>query len=697
MPDIRPLKPIDKLMPSMRDHAKAGFSLGALEALVDSWRGQTDWRMRADRAHAFYDMGKQLTPAIEQKIRREWGIEPRQTNLIHGVINGVLGQEAKARSDVKLEADQDEFVDVSDALSARLKEAQREANIDMAVSNAYASQVKGGIGWVEVSKASDPLDYQYRITDIHRNEIAYDMASRSDIGLMQARWQIRKRWQDLDEAIALMPEHETILRGATNGWDAFNMPTDGNMYSRYQVARENERATIMPREEWMDSRRKRIKFYEVWYRVPAEVVVLQIGPGRKVVYDKTNPLHVEAVSRGLTKLTKTVTRQIRMALFAGPHRLIDVATTRRRFPYIPFFAFRDDEDNSPYGMIEGMISPQEEFNERRQLFNWMLLARQVQIDDDALNQSMNTIKDIEGSIMRPDLMVVMNANRRNANGFKIGNDLQFQREQFEAMQDAKQLIQDVPKVYGTQLGNAAAGVTSGIANSLLIEQGLTTMGELNDNYRFGRKAVYEAVLDLIVEDHLEEDMQINIGNGSARRTIVLNSWDPQTGAPVNRVKDAPVSVGLSDVPNSPAFRMQEQQQLSQIITSLQGNPAAMNILAPAYIESSSLSGRKQIANALRRATGQPVEGDKQAQQEAEQMAKQLAQTNMQLDQAAKQAEIEKTTAEARLANSRAESLDDGSHLEMRRQSLLEMQPEVPPAANNDQLIQDAIREASGGA
>lgn len=689
---MKTLPALENRSASMRDHAgKDGFSLSALEDLVSDCQAQPDWRTRADTAHAFYDMGKQLTPELEHKIRRDWGIEPRQTNLIHGVINGVLGQEAKARSDVRVEADDDEFADVSDVCSARMKEATRESNADMGVSNGYGGQVKGGLGWVEVSRASDPLDYPYRVRDIHRNEMWYDFRAR-DIGLNDARWMVRKRWEDLDEAVAMMPEHEEVLKQAVNGWDMLNLPDDETTMIR--SAYNNERRTRILRDEWADSSRKRIKFFEVWYRVPAEVVVLHLSPTRRVVYDEANPLHVEAVSRGKVKISKSITRQIRMALFAGPHRLIDVATTRRDFPYVPFFAFRDDEDRSPYGMIEGMISPQQEFNERRQMFNWMLLARQLVMDNDALDMTKNTYKDIERSVMRPDFVAVLNANRLNktATAFKLGNELSHKAEQFEAMQDAKQLIQDVPKVYGSQLGNAPAGVTSGIANSLLIEQGMIAMGELNDNYRYARKKVHEQLLDLILEDHQDEEMQIVLGSGNNRRVVVLNTWDEQ-GQPKNRVKDAPVKVGLSDVPTSPAFRMQEQQQVATMIQALAGNPAALAILAPAYIEGSSLANRQAMADDLRRATGVPTAGDRQAQQKAQVEATQKAQIASQLQEADAVAKIEKTQAEARLANAKAEDHEDNGYLAARQQALIEMAP-PDPAANEDRLIAESMREAA---
>lgn len=688
----RPLPPVDRFAPSSRDEAeKDGYSLGALEQLVSDCIGQPDWRRRSDTAHAYYDMGKQLTDEQKRVIQVEMGIDPRQTNLVHGVINGVLGQEARARSEVRIEADDDDFEDTASVLSKSMHEARREACVDMAVSNGYAGQVKGGLGWVEVSRAMDPLDYAYRVQDVHRHEIWWDMRAKR-LDLSDARWLCRKRWQDMDEAVAMMPEFREILRSAINGWDLVNLPEDEDniLYRSYN----NERRTTIRRDEWCDTGRKRIKFYEVWYRVPAETVVLHTGPNKRVAYDEANPLHVEAVSRGRVKISRTVTRQVRMALFAGPHRLLDVATTRRCFPYVPFFAFRDDDDGSPYGLIEGMISPQDEYNERRQYINWMLKARQLVVDSDALDTDFNNVHDIARSVSRPDMVAVLNPGRRNTNGFKIGNDLTLQKEQIDVMQDAKQLIQEVPRIYSTQLGDAPSGVTSGIAINSLTEQGVMAMGELNDNYRFARKLVHEQILDLIIEDHLEEDLRVALGRGDTKRVVILNSWTPE-GAPLNRVKDAPIKVGLSDVPSSPAFRMQEQQQIAEMIRALGTNPAALNILAPVYIEGSSIENRKGIADDLRRATGQPVAGDKQAQQQAQAMQQAQQQRAQQIQEAALQAEMADKASKVRLNDATTTLRAAQAH--QVSQSIAAEQHGLQQADANgseDRDIQDALAEAT---
>lgn len=696
---------------SSRDFAKTGkFSLYALERMLRDCAEQPLWRTRAALASAYYD-GKQLTELQRWQIRQE-DLDERAINLIHPVINSVLGQEAKSRTDVKVEADDDDYADVSEVVSAKLKEAERETRAHMAVSDAYASMVKKGLGWVGVSKNSDPLAYPYRVESVPIDEIWWDWRGQRGPTLLDGcRWLVRKRFIDLDELQANMPQHKDILYQSANGWANW-LDSAGNLLGepdQFELAgafeQERRFSLTVSRRDWLDSARKMIALFEVWYRVPATVVVLHMSPTKKVPYDSNDPRHVEAVSRGLVKVSKGITSQVRRALYAGPHRILDEATTKRNFPYFPFFAFRDDDDKSPYGMIDGMIAPQDEYNERRLRIQWMLKARQVQMDSDAVDTNFNTIADIADSIMRPDLAVITNPNRMNKQGpaVRVSNDLSMQKEQFEVMADSKQLIQDTAGRYSSQMGNAQ--VQSGIANSILVEQGEQSMGEMNDNYVYGRHSVFEALVGEITSDLMEPRLQVPIGTGKTRRVVILNDWDPQTGMPVNQVKDSDIRTGLAETPNTPAHRQQTQQQVAQIIQALGNNPQATAILAPAYIESTSLPNRQQIADDLRKASGLPVPGDKNGQAQADAMQAQQVQQKMAQEQAAGAAAVdvnvanaERHRAAARESNAKAMQVEQllaagaaPAEVAETRAHAEQMQAQ---AANDDALINDALAEAA---
>ena len=708
---MNPVQPYDdRAGDESRDFAGAGkFSMYALERMLKDCRDQPDWRTRAKIAAAYYD-GQQLTPRQRALIEAE-NLDERVINLVRPVINSVLGQEAKSRSDVKVEADDEAHAEVAEFASAKLKEAERETSAHMAVSDAYASMVKKGLGWVHVSKNSDPLAYPYRFESVPVDDVWWDWRGQKGVTLTDhCKWLARKRFIDLDEIMAAMPQYAEVLKNSVTGWENWIDISSNQLGEPAEVALQqaysDERrfSLTVSSRDWVDSARKMIKLYEIWYRVPAMTVVLNMSPTKKVAYDAKDPRHVEAVSRGLVKVSKGATSQVRRALYAGPHRLLDEATDRKRFPYIPFFAFRADNDKSPYGLIDGMIAPQDDYNERHHRIQWMLKAKQAYMDSDALDTQYNSIKDIEQGIMRPDLVVITNPNRtnRNSTAVSVKNDLAMQPEQFSVMADSKQLIQDTAGRYASQMGSATA--QSGIANSLLIEQGEQSMGEMNDNYMSGRRASFECLVDFIIEDHRDGRLEVPVGSGKSRRIIVLNDWDPQ-GMPVNQVKDADIKTALAEIPNTPAYRQQTQQQIKDILQALGGNAPAVAILAPAYIESTSLQNRQEIADSMRKASGLPIPGDKNGQAQADAAMQQQQALQAQQAQALAQAAVdekaansERNRASARQSNANADLIEQRiaagvAPVDVDKTIAETEQIRSGGAANEDQLINDAMNEA----
>ncbi len=62
--------------------------------------------------------------------------------------------EARSRTDYKMTSDDESQAEIAEGLSARIKEAETESRADRAMSDAYSSMIRAGIGWVEVSRAN---------------------------------------------------------------------------------------------------------------------------------------------------------------------------------------------------------------------------------------------------------------------------------------------------------------------------------------------------------------------------------------------------------------------------------------------------------------------------------------------------------------------------------------------------------------
>ena len=653
-----------------------------LEDLLRDLEWEPQWRREADTNCAYYD-GYQKTPE-QQRLEAE-GQPVAVVNLISRTVNVMLGNEAKARTSWKLTADQDEFGDVSDAMQVKLTEAQRETYADMSISEAYASQAKAGLGWIEVSRVAELFSpFPYRCKPVHRNEIWWDWRAK-ELDLSDARYLVRKRWFDLDELEVMMPEFRPLFRyysGAS--WKGMSFTEALNSTEVMRQADDVRRAFKIESDEWLDTSRKRIKVFEVWYRVMRPCVAMILQDGTVKEFKPTDPMHAEAVSRGMVKLQRTFKRTLRMALFVGPHRVIDSVTERKNWPYIPFWAFRDDQDRSPYSMVSGMRYPQDEYNARRSRLMWLLQAAQVFADNDALDPTYNNLYDLAKEIMRPDAFVVTNKEARNGkDSIRIQRNTQMPREQSEVMMDAKNLVMEQPGVSATMMGDKTPGVTSGLAFNSLVTQSNIAIGDHDDNYRFGRRLVGEALAELIVEDMSRPNMQVKIGSGRRGRVVVLNTMDQQTGMPVNMVKAAPIKVALDEAPNTQAYKMQQQVQIGTALQAAGNDPIARAVLMPAFIESTDIQGREEYAKWMRQQYGVPQPGDRQEQEQADMQRAQQQQ---------KQAQLQDEAAQAELADKQASAMQKQTAAQLNQARVLEIQTRAAEVAANDP-VDDAIAEA----
>ena len=670
-----------------RDLAGAGMPLHELERLLGDMENEPNWRPEANKCADYYDHKQASAERIQRSL--ETGEPLTITNLIQRTVNGALGQEAKTRLNWKVEADSAAFSDVAAVLSERLHEFQREAKADMAVSEAYKSMLVSGIGWVEVSRNPDPLAYPYRCVAVHRNEVWWDwrakQADKSD-----ARWIVRQRWVDLDEAIVTMPQFRQVLEigchsGPITDAMARTFTTTRDQFESIYAAR---RSFSRVEEEWLDnSLRKRVRFYSVYYKAPKQEVALAFGT-RRVKFNPQNPLHAALLQGGGAKLVKGPSYEIRHAMFAGPYRLFDVALRTRKYPLIPFVCYSCDDDRSPYGLVHGMIGPQDEFNERRSRLLWLLKAKQVFVDNDALDTNFNDFHQVAQEAMRPDAMFVLNAKRTNANGLVINSNLGLQKEQADVMMNAQQLIQEVPGIYSSMLGNSQAGVTSGLAINSLVEQSIVALGETSDNYRTSRQDVGDLGMALAVEDLMEPGLQVEVGTGRKRRVVVLNATD-ERGLPVNQVEDAAVRTGLGDIPQTPAFRGQQQAFLTQAIQSLGNDPAARAILVPALLEASDIEHGPEYARWMRQQAGVP-EPDEMGDDEFAAMQQQREQA-MQGQQQAQQA----IAQSAQQANE-AKAAKDMTTAQLNQARAAEIAARLAAPPDHEAAIADALAEADQG-
>lgn len=590
--------------------AAGGLTTEKFLSFAEDVRDQpAGWRKACDKADDYYD-GNQIDPETMSDLQ-ESGMAPLINNLIKPTIDVVLGMEAKTRTDWRVTTDADKFQEVAEALSAEMATVERETRADRACSDAYAGEVKAGIGWVEVSRQSDPFKFKYRVATPHRREIDWDWRDREP-DLQNSRYLIRRRWFDLDEAKTYFPGKHQLLEAAGTGWSQHWFERNTEVAELLQ-AFDQERGWTLEEWEYRDTIRRRICLYEAWYRQLRRGYVIKLPDTRVVELNIDNPAHALAVARGLVKPMPAIYSKWGMAIFAGPHKLVDYGADRKRHPYIPFWGYRESLTGTPYGLIRSMLSPQDEVNARRRKLMWLLSAMRLQIDSDALDQRFNKFEDILRELARPDSVIVTDPNRLNKQGgIQIETNLQLAEAQFKIMVNAEESIQKVAGIFNALLGRDSAS-TSGVAIDSLVEQGATVLAELNDNYRYARRQVGDALLDLIREDIGNDEVEIIAGeDGRPKKSIVLNQreMDPELGMVMlkNQVANAGVRITLEDVPSTPSYRKQQFTMLAEVIKGMA--PEAQAVLTPYLLEHSDLPKRHKMAAEVRQALNLPsVDGE----------------------------------------------------------------------------------------
>ena len=570
------------------------------------------WRREADMDAEYYD-GNQLQHDVLDDMQR-LGMAPLIRNLIRPTIDVALGMEAKTRSDWRVQADDEKYQDVAEAMSVKLKEAERESRADRACSDAYAGQLKTGLAWAEVSREMDPFKYPYRVSAVSRREIFWDWRAKEP-DLADARYLVRRRWQDVDVLELMFPDQAEMITGL--GWSKANwdtpltdFPTIGGRSWQY------ERDVTIPESDWRDSTRKRLCLYEVWYRIWTRGYVIRTPDGRTVEVDLANPKHAQAIASGVIDPVPAIFPKMRLSWWIGPHRIADLPTPYKhgRFPYIPFWGYREDLTQIPYGLIRSMRSPQDEINARLSKMMWLMSAKRTIMD----STQVDDIDEYRREVARPDATIILSTRRKSeaAGGkFQIDDNMQLSTQQFEVMKDASDAIQKTAGVYQAMLGDKQnSGGTSGIAINSLVEQGTTTLAEINDNYRFARRLVGETLSELIREDLGQEPAVVNVDEkfGTKKRQITLNQPVTKNGVQMldNDVQRAMVKVALEDVPSTPTYRAQQLMMLTEMTKAMP--PQIQAFIVPFILESSEMPHRREIADQVRKALGIGENGQDQS-------------------------------------------------------------------------------------
>lgn len=627
---------IEQQAPITRD-----ITVEAYDRICRDIRNQPKWRLDSDVDADYYD-GAQTSIDVLQRLK-DAGIPPQDSNLIKPTINAVLGIEARSRTDYKVTSDDDQQAEIAEGLSAKIKEMETESRADRAMSDAYSSMIRAGVGWVEVKRAFNPLSYPYEVREVHRNDIFWDWTAREP-DLSDARYLRRDKWVDRQSALSMFADQADVIGNSWSGWNTVDVydGTDTSMARAY----ETEQVWGRTQEDYLNHSSGMVRLSELWYRYYEQAPVLMLPNGSAIEYDKDNEYHQAAVAQGVVQVQKSLLPRVRLSIWLGPHKLMDVPTPlpHGNFPYVPFWCFRKDRIRTPYGLIRDMRGPQDQILDLDILLYEILNSKRIEIDNDALDLTQNTYQEVAHNVASPRSVTILNSQRRNADGFKVTTDHALAAQVYQLVEERRGRIEAVSGVYRAMLGQDTQA-SSGIAISGLVEQGSTVLAEPNDNFRYARRRVGEMLIDFAKSDMIGKPTQISVQQGARKKVIYLNRevMTPQGPVVQNDIASSQVKVVLEDIPATPSFRAQQLQSLSQMVQA--APPEYQAVMFPAMVELSDIPNRHELAEQLRKVGNVPPPMTPEQDAMAMQQQQQIQQQMVQLGIAEKQAQIAKLQAE----------------------------------------------------
>lgn len=671
----------------IQDGADVPLTVNEFATIINEMINQPSWRLNADK-EADYADGNQLDSELLRK-QQELGIPPAKENIIGPAIAAVCGYEAKIRKDWRVTPDGDlGGQDVADVINFRLNQAEKRSGADRAMSRAFRPQIAVGIGWVEVTRAPNSLMFPIQCRYVHRNEIWWDMKNSDGCNpsLPTARWLLRRRWVERQRAAQMFPEHKDIITSSVENWFGDLAAADmmeGGHSTGLKAAIDANRAWTKVEDAWYNTENRTVCITEIWYRRWVPTLILKMKGGRAVEYDDQNPVHQAAVMSGNGKLVEELIPRMRQAYWMGPHMLHDSPTPHPhdKFPYVPFFGYTEDMTGIPFGLVRDMLFPQDNLNSSIAKLRWGMSSVRTERTKGAVAMSDH---EFRRTIARANADIILDASHMQTPGarFDVKRDFQLNDQQFNLMNDSRAAIGrlGVTTAFQGQTGTA----TSGIQEQTQVEQSQVSIADLMDNFEEARACVGELMMSMLIADMGEEEQQVVIEGDviNPPRTVVINKpeVDPLTKIPYrsNDIQRTRLKVSLDDVPSSSSFRAQQLNALSEAVKSMP--PEMQQVTMPFMLDLMDLPRKKEVVEAIRKATGQ---------QSPEQMREQIKQELM-TELKMRELDIKERVGDAQIRKLMAEAVQTGvqaAFSAMQGGAQIAMNPLIAPIA--DEIMKGA--------
>lgn len=637
--------------------------------LAEASRQSANRAMMA-KSEAFYD-GNQYEFEDAQELR-DRGQPVVVYNEVKPTIDWLIGTERKTRVDFMVVADDEgEEADNDATLKTKLLKYLDETN-RASFERSYAAEdaFKAGIGWMEVGLRGDkngtPI---YLGAESWRNILWDSMATKRD--LSDTRYLFRIKVVDLDVAIALFPDKKDKLEAcAQNGDDAEilrNWLGTGLIAGLDAFSSTDDKLDYLTAKPVdMFNTRERVLLLECWSREPFHNK--EPGP-----YGIADPM----------------TWRIMCSIMTEKDTLIESWSPFKhdRFPFIPYWAYRNKRTGLPYSPICQLMGPQEALNHRMSRSLYEASANQLLMEEDSFNPEVMDIDEIRAELDDPHGTAVFARGALAGGKVRDRDNNASAQFQLNLAQYDMNSIRQMSGVTGENRG-LDTNATSGRAVLAKQEQGSLITMELFDNLLFARQMEGEMALSLS-EQFITQPMTVRTSGDSGKREYTRIN-DPQPdGTYLNDITQRQAHFTVGEQAWKQSFAEAAFEQLMQVMTQLASAAPqiVVNLLDVIFEMHPNLPRKQTILKRIRSVNGQADDSGKMTpEQQAEmQQKQQMAQAQFEAQMAQLQAQIREAQAKGEKleADAMAKRLE-GLYLSAQAAQVLSMAPQITPVA--DELL-----------
>jgi hypothetical protein len=637
--------------------------------LAEASRQSANRAMMA-KCEAFYD-GNQYEFEDAEALRAR-GQPVVVYNEVKPTIDWLIGTERKTRVDFLVVADDEgEEADNDASLKTKLLKYLDETN-RASFERSYAAEdaFKAGIGWIEVGLRGDKSGAPVYIgAESWRNVLWDSMATKRD--LSDARYLFRIKVVDLDVAIALFPDKKDKLEAcAQNGDDAEilrNWLGTGLIAGLDAFSSQDDKLDYLTAKPVdMFNTRERVLLLECWSREP---------------FHNKEP--------GPFGIADPMTWRIMCSIMTEKDTLIESWSPFKhdRFPFIPYWAYRNKRTGLPYSPICQLMGPQEALNHRMSRSLYEASANQLLMEEDAFNAEVMDIDEIRAELDDPHGTAVFARGALAGNKVRDRDNKQAAQFQLNLAQYDLNAIRQMSGVTGENRG-LDTNATSGRAVLAKQEQGSLITMELFDNLLFARQMEGEMALSLS-EQFITQPMTVRTSGDNGRNEYTRIN-DPQPdGTYLNDITQRQAHFTVGEQAWKQSFAEAAFEQLMQVMTQLASAAPqiVVNLLDVIFEMHPNLPRKQAILKRIRSVNGQADDSGKMTpEQQAEmQQKQQMAQAQFEAQMAQLQAQIREAQAKGEKleADAMAKRLE-GLYLSAQAAQVLAMAPQITPVA--DELL-----------